>query len=142
MSAQPTSSRPAINIPCPATLRSLVIEWGISRRAMGDRAPAGTSLLLTLRYSAELDQPEHWTLLDPVSKAETPLPDELTRLLSIPTVRVSGDRVHVHSPMLYAFVGIDDHDSPTLMYARTRVFELLQLGGGRYQPMGVRVRFE
>ena len=37
MSAQPTTRRSALSVPSSPMVRSIEIEWGISRRALGER---------------------------------------------------------------------------------------------------------
>jgi len=139
MSAQPVSTRRPTIVEHAARVRSVCIEWGISRRALGEHAPEGSATLITLRYEASHDQHEHWTLLDPDSKSTAKLPERITHRLGVPGLRVAGGRVHVHSPMLYAFVSIDNPDEHELLYARTPIFELLGVAGGRYQTLGARV---
>lgn len=140
MSAQPVSSsrRPVVVEPI-AGLRSVRIEWGISRRALGDHAPAGNAPLITLRYEATPGQSEQLTLLDPISQQPSPLPDRITSGLGVPNLRCSGGRLHIQSPLLYAFLSTDHPTAPELLYARTPIFGMLGIAGGRYQPLGVRV---
>ena len=139
MSAQPVSMRRPLAIEHSARARGVCIEWGISRRALGAHAPSGDSALITLRYEAAADQHERFTLLDTRSGQRATMPDRVTRGFAIPSLRVAGGRLHVQSPMLYAFVSIEHPESPELLYARTPIFEMLGVAGGRYQPMGARV---
>ena len=141
MSANPINRRPALAITPQPALRSITIEWGVSRRGVGQIAPKGTASLLTLRYQAGPGQREQWSLLDPVSGASSALPARINEMSSTSDVRISGDCVHIQSPMLYAFVSIA-HDEPELLYARTPIFEHLRIAGGRYQPRGVSVVFK
>jgi len=115
-------------------VQALRIEWGVSRRALGDRAPLGTSALITLRFETQLGPTSTWVLIDPKSNNQIAL-DESGET----QVRVAGGCVHVHGPSLYAFISIEHPDQPELLYARTDVFERLQILGGRYQPLGARV---
>lgn len=138
MSANPIQHRRVLAITPRAAVRSLVIEWGLSRRALGELAPEGRSVLLTLRYEGAPDQRERVSIIDPSSGARCELPESLLDACGVPQIRVAGDRVHVQSPLLYAFVSIE-HEEPELLYARTQVFRLLGIAGGRYQPQGVRV---
>ena len=106
--------------------------------ALGDRAPKGSSAIITLRYVADPNSNERWTLHDPKSGATNTL--DLEQLpTTIASVRTSGGCVHIHSPSMYAFVSIEN-DEPELLYARTRIFESLRLAGGRYQPQSVTVQ--
>ena len=138
MSANPIQHRRVLAITPQPALRSLAIEWGVSRRALGTLSPAGRSVLLTVRYEASPGQPESISIFDPSSGAQSTLPASLIESCSVPQIRVAGDRVHVQSPLLYAFISIE-HERPELLYARTGVFGMLQIQGGRYQPQGVRV---
>ncbi len=138
MSASPTRHRSAPSLRVSPAVSNVQIEWAISRMAMGDRAPKGTSAIITLRYVANPNSNERWTLHDPRSDATTTLDlEQLPR--TIANVRTSGGCVHIHSPSMYAFVSIEN-DEPQLLYARTRIFESLKLAGGRYQPQSVTVQ--
>lgn len=137
MSASPTHHRRAPSFRASPIVSGVQIEWGISRLALGDRAPSGSSAIVTLRYVCDSDAKERWSLHDPISGASSTL--ELGQLLnSIASVQTSGGCVHIHSPSMYAFVSIE-HDEPKLLYARTRIFEALKITGGRYQPKSVAV---
>jgi len=114
----------------------VVLEWGVSRSALGEHAPEGRAHLVTLRYEASPGSSERWTLIDPERNSERVVAGELCD--SKPMVRNSGGCVLVRSSSMYAFVSIE-RDAPSLLYARTGVFASLGVGGGRYQPMGVRV---
>lgn len=120
-----------------ASIGLLAIEWGVSRRALGERAPRGASSLLTLRYTASPEGRETWTLIDPGTGSARDV--EAPSQGGSPELRSSGGRVHVHSPTIYAFVSIE-HDEPELLYARTTMFERMGIAGGRYQPQRVEVR--
>lgn len=137
MSAHPRvrSRVPALRVsPC---VSGVVIDWGVSRLSLGDLAPEGPSALLTLRYEASSSSPECWALIDPRSKHKSNLTLPIEPA-SYSQVRCSGGCVHLQSPSMYAFVSIEG-DEPELLYARTRIFEMLGIAGGRYQPLGVRV---
>lgn len=140
MSAQPvsTSRRPVVVDPI-AGLRSVRIEWGISRRALGTHAPVGNAPLITLRYEASPAQDERLTLFDPISEQRAPLPERVTGALGVPNLRSSGGRLHVQSPVLYAFLSTEHPSAPELLYARTPIFEMLGIAGGRYQPLGASI---
>ena len=139
MSAHPRTRSGPVRMRLAPPVQSLAIEWGVSRSAMGDRAPEGRSSLLTLRYEASPGEPESWVLIDPRSGARSDVGIVPVRDGGVPDLRSSGGRVHVHSPTIYAFVSIE-HDEPELMYARTTMFERMGIAGGRYQPQRVDVR--
>ncbi len=139
MSAQPTSRSGALRVRSAAALRRVEIEWGVSRRALGERAPAGDSALLTLRYRGDVGAEERWELIDPGSGASVPVVPAGAAGASVPEIRSSGGCVHVHSATIYAFIS-SEHDRPELLYARTPIFASLRVGGGRYQPQEVRLR--
>lgn len=139
MSAHPVSSRRPVVFEHPARVRCVRIEWGISRLSLGELAPGGDSVLVTLRYQATPDNPEQWSLLDPASGRVAPISDRLAQHASTPSIRCAGARVHIHSTTLYAFISLDEGDCAELLYARTPAFGLLGIGGGRYQPLGASV---
>ncbi len=139
MSANPVSRHRALEVaPSPAA-RSVTIEWGVSRRAMGAHAPTGNAPLLTLRYDAAPGEPERWSLIDPVSSTREDLPQSVLDACSVPEIQAANGHVHLRSPMMYAFVSIDRPDAPELLYARTTIFSILGIAGGRYQPRGAAV---
>lgn len=139
MSAQATRQTGALRVRSAPSLRRVEIEWGVSRRALGERAPAGGSALLTLRYQGDVGGDERWELIDPGSGASVAVAPMGHAGASVPEIRSSGGCVHVHSPTIYAFIS-SEHDRPELLYARTPMFASLRVGGGRYQPQGVRLR--
>lgn len=139
MSAHPVSPRSPLVIEHPPRVRCVRIEWGVSRMALGDRAPHGSASLVTLRYQATPDSEERWSLLDPTSGCVAPIPHPPGGHPSLPTIRFAGQRVHIHSPTLYAFISLDNADNAELLYARTPIFEMLKVGGGRYQPLDASV---
>ena len=141
MSAQPTNRANPVRVSVLPALRSVTIEWGVSRRAMADLAPKGNAPLLTLRYKASPDARESWSIQDPVSHDSIELPRMDQSLAGIPEIRVSSGYVHIRSAMLYAFVSLEN-ERPELLYARTSIFEQLGVGGGRYQPAGVKIESE
>ena len=136
MSAHPTTRRAITPVRVSASVRSIIIEWGVSRSSLGSLAPEGSSHLITLRYHTTPDEPERWSLIDPARNAERVL--DFEHGTSIPEIRVSGGCVLVRSPSVYAFVSIEKKE-PALLYARTGIFGSLGIAGGRYQPLGVRV---
>ncbi len=139
MSAQPASRFKPISIDAPAPVRSMRIEWGISRRALGDHAPRGNAALITLRF--ETDQHGHgmWSLIDAQSNAQTTLPPTAQPASAACGILQAGTCIHIECDSLYAFVSIERSGEPELLYARTDVFERLGIPGGRYQPLGARV---
>jgi hypothetical protein len=137
MSAHPSVQSGVLALRVTPGVSGVVIEWGVSRLALGDLAPKGPSALLTLRYEGASNAPECWSLLDPRSQ-ETRALSHPIEPAGYPQVRCSGGCVHVHSPSMYAFVSVED-DEPNLLYARTQIFEALGIAGGRYHPLGVRV---
>ncbi len=120
-------------------VRMLRIDWGVSRRALGVRAPSGSESLITLRFEAQPDGPEQWSLIDPRSQARVTIDPPIDPKHTRTHIRVAGACVHVRGPSLYAFVSIEHPDRPDLLYARTDIFNRLGIAGGRYQPLGVRV---
>lgn len=141
MTAQTTRLRAPVvvgHIPAP---NRVCIEWGISRRALGDLAPQGHAKLLTLRYEASPDSSESWSLFDPHSEGRVTLNGRIAKLPALPSIRTTGGHVHVQSPTIYAFVSIEQPDQPALLYARTSVFDRLGISGGRYQPIGAQIDF-
>lgn len=136
MSAHPTTRRAITPVRVSASVRSIVLEWGVSRSSLGSLAPEGSSHLITLRYHANPNAPERWSLIDPARKLERVL--DLEHRTTIPEIRVSGGCVLVRSSSMYAFVSIEKKE-PALLYARTGIFGSLGIAGGRYQPAGVRV---
>lgn len=139
MSAHPLpSTKPPALQPVPH-IRSLRIEWGISRRSLGTRAPAGSDPLVTLRFQTGPGATPSWVLIDPKSgnQIELALPQDPSCPQS--QVRLAGNCVHVLAPALYAFVSIERADTPELLYARTDVFKRMNIPGGRYRPLGARV---
>jgi hypothetical protein len=141
MTAQTTRMRAPAVVGHTPTPDRVFIEWGISRRALGDLAPSGDSKLLTLRYEGSPDASESWTLFDPQSQTRITLNGQIAKLPAQPSIRSSGGHVLVQSPTIYAFVSIEQPEQPALLYARTSVFDRLSISGGRYQPMGARIDF-
>ena len=136
MSAQPTNRANPVRVSVLPALRSVTIEWGVSRRAITELAPKGNAPLLTLRYNAAPDASESWSIHDPITRKSIELPRMDQSLAGIPEIRVSAGYVHIRSASLYAFVSLENK-RPELLYARTSIFEQLGIRGGRYQPMGV-----
>jgi hypothetical protein len=128
MSAHPTTRRAITPVRVSASVRSIVLEWGVSRSSLGSLAPEGSSHLITLRYHANPDAPERWSLVDPTRKLERVL--DLGHGTSIPEIRISGGCVLVRSSSVYAFISIEKKE-PALLYARTGIFGSLGIAGGR-----------
>lgn len=120
-------------------VRELRIEWGISRRALGERAPAGGDPLVMLRFESVAQADPRWVLIDRRSKNRIVLDTPADPSCGETRVCLAGDCVHVHSPALYAFISIEHPQQPELLYVRTDVFARLGIAGGRYQPLGVAV---
>lgn len=120
-------------------VRSLRIDWGISRLALGERAPGGTNPLVTLRFETRTNEIPSWMLIDQQSNKQVEIDPPRDQRIAETHIRIAGDCVHIHGPGLYAFVSIKNPNQPELLYARTNVFERLGISGGRYQPLGARV---
>ena len=139
MSAHPMSRTKPLVIEATRQVRSLRIDWGISRRALGERAPVGTDPLVTLRFETRSNEIPSWVLIDPRSNERVGIDPPREKNIAETHIRIAGDCVHIHGPELYAFVSIKNPNQPELLYARTNVFERLGISGGRYQPLGARV---
>ena len=137
MSTHPPLRTSPISVRIDPAITRVEIDWGVSRLALGDRAPAGRSPLVTLGYRADADSPASWGLYDSESGLghSVSLPDQLN---AAPEFWCIKDRAHVRSPSIYALISIE-HAASELLYARTPIFSHLRVSGGRYQPSAVRV---
>lgn len=119
-------------------VNAMTLRWGVSRRALGDRAPAGTSALVHLLLSVGSDQSPRWALRDPGSASVPPLDLDLDLPPPGKTViSPHGDGLLlVRGPHIDAIVRPRDGGAQ-LLYARTPIFKALSIPGGRYRVLGV-----
>ncbi|MEX0876643.1 MAG: hypothetical protein WD114_04205 [Phycisphaerales bacterium] len=145
MSSQATTGHPhtrrPLEIPAPAKrpaahqarITPMTLTWSVARRAIGDHAPQGRSELVHLNLSIDADARSVWSVRDPQSghtKALNPAADGPIECTT------AADCLLIRGPHIYAFVRLAA-DSPQLLYARTTIFQTLNIPGGRYQVIGV-----
>ena len=126
------------------TISALGVTWRLTRRSLGDRAPAGASRLLELSVLLEgLDTPRPSAsviAVDPVSR-DTLVLEAATPSVSetevIPDIR---SQVHVECPGVLHATVVCSGGQWRLVYARTPVLAALGVPGGRAEPVGVSVR--
>lgn len=125
----------------PETIRTVAVTWSVSRRAVADRAPAGTARVLDLTIT--LDN------LGPAARGTVTLTDPSTgRGITLDTlesvcVEVIYDiraEIHIEAPgVLHATIAPGD-GSWRLVYARTPLLTAMGVPGGRAQAMSVSAR--
>lgn len=123
-------------------ISSVAVTWRLTRRSLGERAPAGSARLLDLVVRVEgLDSGRVSASViatDPASRASAVIgADAPERAEVIADIR---DHVHVECPgVLHATIARDGAGW-VLVYARTPVLADLAIPGGRAEPAGVSVR--
>lgn len=150
MSTAPRWQRPPLEVvpdaptetPSPA-IASLAVSWRVSRSALGDRVPAGSSRLvrLTVRVaSLDADARAEVFIEDPTSgRRSEPLPGASVAAEVIPDIR---GHIHIEVPgWLHATIEAaeGEADSWRLIYTRTPLLAALGIRGGRAEPAGVEV---
>jgi len=114
----------------------VTITWGVSRRALGEHAPAGRSPLVHLQLDIDANALGAWSIRDPRSAKAVILgiadgdPVECTP---------AGDCLLIRSEHIHALIRTAA-ETPELLYARTPIFQTLNIPGGRYQVIGVELR--
>jgi len=139
MSAQPaprTARTPLVTIELdrPAGLRSIVIRWGVSRGAVESIAPKGTSRMLELEFRIDQETRTKWVLLDPGTHAARII--EASSAMGAVRITHRGRSVHIESELLSCYIEEASGGGFELIYARTAIFSVLGVPGGRYEPIG------
>lgn len=115
------------------SLQQIVIRWAVSRRAIAKMAPQGSSAIIHLVLRLDQLGRMQWALVDPKMGNEQPLdlpPD--TRSASITHASAA---LHIEAPGLCCQLRPGKHNSYELVYARTDRFAMLNVPGGRYEPI-------
>lgn len=124
----------------PETIRTVAVTWSVSRRAMADRAPAGTARVLNLTIALDNLGPAARgtvTLTDPATSHSITL-DSLESV-SVEVIHDIRAEIHIEAPgVLHATIAPGD-GSWRLVYARTPLLTALGVPGGRAQAMSASV---
>jgi hypothetical protein len=139
MSAQPAprttrTSPVAIELDRPVALRSIVIRWGVSRGAIESIAPKGTSRMLELELRIDRQTRSQWVLLDPGTHAARII--EASPAMGEMLITQRGRSIHIESDLLSCYIEEASDGGFELIYARTAIFSVLGVPGGRYEPIG------
>tara|TARA_R110002073_G_scaffold118918_1_gene258320 strand:+ start:167298 stop:167762 length:465 start_codon:yes stop_codon:yes gene_type:complete len=115
----------------PLNNQKLTITWKVSRRALGNQAPAGTSLATNLELNITKDAYD-WSLIDPKGDQRIKINDHQS---STPiSITQTDDSFCVESSTFRCFIATPANSPARLLYIRTSIFEQLKLPGGRYTP--------
>ncbi len=131
-------------VPAPATppeatprLAGVEVTWRVARTALGDRAPEGTSRIVTLTLRIE-SPGEHARAL--LMAADGPAERTLERLQHVRAEVIDDIRgeVHVECPGVLHATLAPAANAWRLAYARTPLLDALGVPGGRAEPAGAR----
>jgi hypothetical protein len=128
----------------------IVLSWGVSRKAIGELAPEGTSLLVHLECRIDLSDSNsinesrctiRWALTDPADRSPGD-PTSMNSLFYEGTAQSvsNADWVHFSSPVISASMRATTNDEYQLVYSKTDIFQQLQIAGGRYLPIGCSIQ--